>query len=74
MNKPTAAPDGTPERRPDGRKKGKKPVVAQLDSHIGKELRSLYASVLEEPIPDRFLTLIQSFEDRDENDTPAKTP
>jgi len=65
MNNTKAAPDGTPERRPSGKLRAPKPVVAQLDSHIGKELRELYASILDEPIPDRFLSLIQSFEDHD---------
>ena len=63
MNYTKAAPDGTPERRPSGKRRAYKPVVAQLDTHIGKELRELYASILDEPIPDRFLSLIQSFED-----------
>ena len=63
MNNNKAAPDGTPERRPSGNRRAYKPVVAQLDTHIGKELRELYASILDEPIPDRFVSLIQSFED-----------
>ena len=66
MNNIKAAPDGTPERRPSGKRRAHKPVVAQLDTHIGKELRELYASILDEPIPDRFLSLIQSFQDHNE--------
>ena len=74
MNNTKAAPEGSPERGPGGKLRAPKPVVAQLDSHIGKELRELYASILEEPIPDRFLSLIQSFEDHDRPDAKGNKP
>ena len=62
-----AAPTAKRERRPDATKKVKKSAVTQLDTHIGKELRQLYSSILEEPIPDRFLNLLQSLEEESQN-------
>jgi hypothetical protein len=43
---------------PDAREAADRPVVRSIDQHIGQELRSLYNEVLAEPIPDRFLNLI----------------
>jgi len=63
MSNMKAAGDTTPERRSGSEKRSRKPAVAQLDTHIGKELRELYSAILEEPIPDRFLDLVRSFED-----------
>jgi len=64
MTNPKAIQDAKPGRRPSNPKRTQKSAVGHLDTHIGKELRQLYASILEEPIPDRFLDLIQSFEDQ----------
>jgi Anti-sigma factor NepR len=57
-----AKPDPARQQRPEPVRRGKKPATAQIDNHIGRELRQLYAAVLEEPIPERFLTLLQSLE------------
>jgi hypothetical protein len=43
---------------PDVNEAGDRSVVRSLDQHIGQELRALYNEVLAEPIPDRFLNLI----------------
>lgn len=43
---------------PDAREAGDRSVVRSIDQHIGQELRALYNEVLAEPIPDRFLNLI----------------
>ncbi len=69
MNTMKQTSEGLPDGNSAKKRKASAPAVAQLDSHIGKELRELYASILEEPIPDRFLSLIQSFEDHEQ---PAK--
>ncbi len=63
MTNMKAAADLPEERRPGSGKRSRKPAVAQLDTHIGKELRELYSAILEEPIPDRFLDLVRSFEE-----------
>lgn len=43
---------------PDVREAGDRSIVRSIDQHIGQELRALYNEVLAEPIPDRFLNLI----------------
>jgi Anti-sigma factor NepR len=43
---------------PDVSEAGDRSVVRSIDQHIGQELRALYNEVLAEPIPDRFLNLI----------------
>ena len=63
MTDAKATPTEKRERRSDATKRVKKAAVTQLDTHIGKELRQLYSSILEEPIPDRFLDLLKSLED-----------
>lgn len=62
MNTTKPQPDEVPDHHSGKKRKAQKPASAQIDAHIGKELRELYASILEEPIPDRFLALIQSFD------------
>jgi hypothetical protein len=57
------SPDEVQKGRVDAKAKVKKSAVAHFDAHIGKELRQLYASILEEPIPKRFLDLLQSLEE-----------
>jgi len=70
MTDAKAVPTAKRERRPDATQKVKKSAVTQLDTHIGKELRQLYSSILEEPIPDRFLNLLQSLEDESKTSKP----
>jgi len=43
---------------PDVREAEDRSVTRSIDQHIGQELRALYNEVLAEPIPDRFLNLI----------------
>ena len=74
MTNAKAVPDTKRERRPESTKKDKKSAVSQLDTHIGKELRQLYSSILEEPIPDRFLNLLQSLEDQSNAKKPGGEP
>lgn len=40
-----------------------------IQAHIGRELRALFDEIADEPVPDRFLVLLQSFEAR----KPAKS-
>ena len=47
--------------RPDPRHAGDA-VTRHFDQHIGKELRTLYQTVLAEPVPDRFLALLDQLE------------
>lgn len=51
----TAKSEAAPPR-PQGR------IDPQLQEHIGHQLRSLYNEVVEEPIPDRFLKLLEELE------------
>jgi hypothetical protein len=71
MTNANAVPDTKQGARPDSAKRVKKSAVTQLDTHIGNELRQLYASILEEPIPDRFLTLLQTLEDESTTTKPG---
>jgi hypothetical protein len=38
------------------------PFESQVQGHIGRQLRALYDHVLDQPIPDRFLTLLQQLD------------
>lgn len=54
----TAEPDMTiVEQAPDGISLD--PVI---QAHIGRELRALFDEIADEPVPDRFLQLLQSLE------------
>ena len=35
---------------------------SQLQEHIGRQLQALYNEVVEEPVPDRFLKLLEGLE------------
>jgi len=37
-------------------------IDPQLQEHIGRQLQALYNEVLEEPVPERFLTLLSELE------------
>ena len=37
-------------------------VTRHIDQQIGKELRALYNAVLDEPVPDRFLALLDQLD------------
>lgn len=62
MHKPKGLPGTRQSTRPANTKTTRKRTIPPIDNHIGKELRQLYASILEEPVPDRFLDLINSFD------------
>jgi hypothetical protein len=38
------------------------PLASDLQSHIGRQLQAVYDEVLHEPVPDRFLKLLQELE------------
>ena len=68
---PVLSPDAQQKDTLDATKRGRKSASAQFDAHIGKELRQLYASILEEPIPKRFLDLLETLEDEGVATTPG---
>jgi hypothetical protein len=39
-------------------------LESDLQAHIGRELRSVYNEVLHEPVPDRFLRLLEELEQK----------
>jgi len=53
-NKPDAGP--APRRRTS-------PAKREAHAQIGRQLRSIYDDVLNQPIPDRFLDLLQKLEE-----------
>lgn len=52
---PPAAPQGDP---PPPRRRGDVPI----DQHISHQLRAIYDEVVNEPIPDRFVKLLEELE------------
>ena len=55
----------TPTTAKHGRRDGAPPVAAateDLQSHIGIQLRAVYESMIAEPVPDRFLKLLEELE------------
>ena len=46
----SAAPDDT------------KPATADVQAYIGRQLRAVYDDVVKQPIPDRFLALMEQLE------------
>ena len=38
------------------------PLAADVQSHIGRELQAIFDEVLHEPVPDRFLKLLQELD------------
>ena len=39
-------------------------AAANVESHIGKQLKAVYDDVLNQPIPDRFLDLLSQLESK----------
>ena len=57
--------DDTPERAAGGLKRQRvaRPALSMdLQTHIGSRLRALYDEVVSEPIPDRFMELLNQLE------------
>ena len=71
MQKPRLVPGTKNQTRPAETKTARKRTTPNIDNHIGKELRQLYASILEEPVPDRFLDLLNSFDAVIGSETPG---
>lgn len=40
------------------------PMPGDIQSHIGRQLRSLYDSVVQQPVPDRFLELLSKLDEK----------
>lgn len=56
---PVAARAGTPKSRNAGR--GAK-LEPELQEYIGRELQTIYADVLSQPVPERFLELLRELD------------
>ena len=41
---------------------GEKPGAADVQAYIGRQLRAVYDDVVKQPIPDRFLALLEQLE------------
>jgi hypothetical protein len=53
---------------------GSEPRPAEINSHIGSLLRVMHDSVLNEPVPDRFLELLREIEGRGGDAAAAPSP
>jgi len=64
-------PSQTPGRGPNSPRRVKTPPGAGLDpelqAKIGRQLQELYRTMLEEPVPERFLRLLAELERKQEN-------
>lgn len=49
------------KNKTEGRRDGASPVQA----HLGEQLRRYYASIVSEPVPDRFASLLDELEQRE---------
>jgi hypothetical protein len=47
------------------------PFESQVQGHIGRQLRALYDHVLDQPIPDRFLSLLQQLDEAGSKEEPG---
>ena len=56
-SEPDAAAPGASDA-PDGNKPG----VTDVQAYIGRQLRAVYDDVVKQPIPDRFLALMEQLE------------
>ncbi len=61
-----------PSRNPRGRAKADTPN--DLGEQIGEQLRGLYDDILSQPVPDRFLELLNQLESDPISPTRSKTP
>jgi hypothetical protein len=50
------------------------PMERELQAMIGHRLRARYAEVLAEPIPDKFLKLLEQLDRGDEEEMPLSSP
>ncbi len=45
---------------PDAPTPGQAAWMTELQAHIGRQLRAIYDSVVNQPVPDRFLELLEA--------------
>jgi hypothetical protein len=50
------------EQKPNGDEPEGISLDPVIQAHIGRELRALFDEIADEPVPDRFLALLQSLE------------
>jgi hypothetical protein len=62
MTKPTSKQDKAPQVPPKPGVSKDSDKAAKLSEHIGRELRSMFDGVVAEPVPDRFLELLEALE------------
>ena len=67
--KPIAIPPAK-SRKPGGAKGSKTEAALDqtLQAHIGRQLRAMYDEVIQEPVPDRFLQLLEGLESKTAGD------
>jgi hypothetical protein len=59
LSRGSALPQAAPESATTRTRKARPPIDPQLQAVIGEQLRQYYADLLREPVPDRFLALVQ---------------
>ncbi len=61
--KPMKVSSVTPLAKPQEGVPGARPGIdAEVQAHIGRQLRTVYDSVANEPVPDRFLRLLRELD------------
>jgi hypothetical protein len=56
-----------------------KPPAKDVQTHLGRKLRAVYGEMVQEPVPDKFLSLLEQLaktegnQDQDELDIPGRT-
>ena len=68
MTKPTSKQDKAPQVPPKPGASKDSDKAAKLSEHIGRELRSMFDGVVAEPVPDRFLELLEALEKKQSKD------
>lgn len=68
--KPMKVPSVIPQAKPH---EGTPGIDAEVQAHIGRQLRAVYDAVANEPVPDRFLRLLRELDKKRDvarDDTP----
>jgi hypothetical protein len=56
-NKPSTA--STPAKKALGKPRAPQPIDDHIEQMLGKALRAAYADIIEEPVPERFVRLLE---------------
>jgi hypothetical protein len=60
-------PKVDPRKRAEGENVLDTRLQAQLQAHLGRNLKAVYDALVEEPVPDRFLKLLDELERKETN-------